>query len=68
MYFVGTGSAFAKKKDKFGREKVLGKKLEPGSHFGDIALFYGCPRTATVISGDFSTVAKLSRDSYRQLV
>jgi CRP-like cAMP-binding protein len=42
-------------------------KLEEGSHFGDIAAFYKCKRTATVISGDFSTLAKLSYENYEEL-
>ncbi len=39
MYFIASGSAFAKRKDRLGYEKFLGK-LDEGSHFGDIAAFY----------------------------
>jgi CRP-like cAMP-binding protein len=66
MYFIASGSAFAKRTDRLGYEKFLGK-LDEGSHFGDIAAFYKTKRTATVISGDFSTLAKLSYDNYVDL-
>jgi CRP-like cAMP-binding protein len=66
MYFISSGSAFAKRKDRLGYEKFLGK-LDEGSHFGDIAAFYKTKRTATVISGDFSTLAKLSYENYLEL-
>jgi CRP-like cAMP-binding protein len=67
MYFIATGSAFVKRSDRSGVERFLGK-LEEGSHFGDIAMFYQTKRTATVISGDFSTLAKLSVENYKDLV
>lgn len=67
MYFIATGSAFVKRSDRSGVERFLGK-LEEGSHFGDIAMFYRTKRTATVISGDFSTLAKLSVENYLELV
>ena len=68
MFFMATGIAYGKKKDRLGREKSLFRKFETGSHFGDISLFYNCPRTATVVSGDFSTIAKLSKISYNLLM
>jgi hypothetical protein len=47
-----------------GNERYL-CKLDDGSHFGDIGMFYDTKRTATVTSGDFSTVAKLNRFNYK---
>ena len=67
MFFLDTGCAFAKSKDKLGQEKFLGK-LDDGDHFGDIALFYETRRSATVISGDFSTLAMLTRENYKEVV
>jgi CRP-like cAMP-binding protein len=67
MFFVSSGNAFAKRKDRQGREKFL-CKLDDGSHFGDIALFYRTQRTATVVSGDFSTLALLTRENYLELI
>lgn len=68
MYFIATGIAYGKIKDKIGREKPLKRKFEQGSHFGDISLFYNCPRTATIVSGDFSTCARLSKAAYNLLI
>ncbi len=67
MYFIASGSVFVKRSDRTGAETFLGK-LEEGSHFGDIAMFYRTQRTATVISGDFSTMAKLSVENYDDLI
>ena len=67
MYFIATGSAFVKRSDRTGVERFLGR-LDEGSHFGDIAMFYHTKRTATVISGDFSTLARLSAENYEDLV
>lgn len=53
-------------KDKKGNERKL-KDLQPGAHFGEISLIYGCKRTASVISGNYSTFAKLSFDKYKEL-
>jgi len=63
MYFIATGSAYVKRRNRLGTESYLGK-LDEGSHFGDIALFYKTKRTATVVAGDFSIIAKLSYDKY----
>ena len=41
--------------------------LTEGDHFGEISLIYGCPRTATVISRNFSTLGSLSYDRYRDV-
>lgn len=39
----------------------MNSRLEAGSNFGEIALFYGtAQRTCTVVSIDFTTLAMLS--------
>jgi CRP-like cAMP-binding protein len=68
MYFMSNGVAFAKKRDKLGKEKSLNKRFDHGCHFGDISLYYECPRTATIVAGDFCTIAKLSKESYTTLI
>lgn len=50
-----------------GVETFLGK-LDEGSHFGDIALFYKSKRTATVIAGEYSTMAKMTQEGYEALI
>lgn len=39
MYFIASGTAYVKRRNRLGVESFLGK-LDEGSHFGDIALFY----------------------------
>lgn len=68
MYFIQFGTAYVKYRDRLGREKLLGRKLEVGYHFGHIALFYNTRRSATVVSGDFSTMGRLSKQGYETLV
>lgn len=68
MYFIQYGTAYVKHRDRLGREKLLGRKLEVGYHFGHIALFYNTRRSATVVSGDFSTMGRLSKQGYETLV
>lgn len=68
MYFIQYGTAYVKYRDRLGREKLLGRKLEVGYHFGHIALFYNTRRSATVVSGDFSTMGRLSKQGYETLV
>lgn len=66
MYFLARGDAHVTIKDRLGKEHPL-RKLGPGSHFGEIALIFNTKRTATVISGNYSTFAKLSQEKFREL-
>ena len=43
------------------------KILRPGDHFGEISLLYGCPRTATVVSQNYITIAKLKYDGFNDI-
>jgi CRP-like cAMP-binding protein len=63
MFFIATGSAFVKRRNRLGIESFLGK-LDEGSHFGDLGLFYKTKRTATVMAGDFSIIARLTHQKY----
>jgi CRP-like cAMP-binding protein len=42
--------------------------LEEGDHFGEIQLVYGCRRTATVISRNYNTLAKMIQARYTELI
>ena len=42
--------------------------MTPIDHFGEVAIIYSCRRTATVLSGNYDTVALLTQDSFRSLV
>jgi CRP-like cAMP-binding protein len=67
MYFIATGSAYVKRRNRLGIESFLGR-LDEGSHFGDISMFYKTKRTATVVAGDFSILAKLTQNKYQLLL
>jgi CRP-like cAMP-binding protein len=66
MYFLARGDAHVTIKDRLGKEHFL-RKLGPGAHFGEISLIFQTKRTATVISGNYSTFAKLSQEKFREL-
>jgi type III secretory pathway component EscS len=66
MYFLARGDALVVMKDRLGKEHQI-KRLEPGSHFGEIAMTYQTKRTATVISGNYSTFAKLTQEKFKEL-
>ena len=70
MYFVATGKFRVKVKDRddsSNKEDTVGDLL-PGDHFGEIALIYNCCRTATVLSSNYSTLAKLNAKKFNEIV
>ena len=66
MYFIkGGGSCRVKVKDHMGREKYQPNALAEGDHFGEVALIYGCRRSATVISCDYNTFGRIEQGRFR---
>jgi CRP-like cAMP-binding protein len=55
--------------DKVGLESGvrLVRRLHPGDHFGEIAVLYNCPRSATVLADNYSTLAKLSTSAFKDI-
>lgn len=43
------------------------RHLLPGNHFGEIGMIYGTPRTATVLSKNYSTLAKVTVEVFHEL-
>lgn len=44
------------------------KRLRSSDYFGEISLIYGCSRTATVISSKYTTLGKLSKEAYKEVM
>jgi CRP-like cAMP-binding protein len=42
--------------------------LNEGDHFGEISMIYKCRRTATVLSGNYNTMAILGEEQFKGLV
>jgi CRP-like cAMP-binding protein len=59
MYFLARGEAKVVMKDKQGKDHDI-RILKEGAHFGEIAMIYKTKRTASVISLNYSTFARLS--------
>lgn len=81
MYFISKGSCIVKVKTQnvidmgTGTEgdedfvdpvKVI-SELRAGDHFGEIALIYGCKRTASVETKNYSTLAQLTKAEFTEL-
>lgn len=67
MYLVSKGACLVTLIDEKKNEQVI-KELRPGEYFGEIALIYGCKRTATVTSLKYSTLAKLNKSDYQDIL
>lgn len=67
MYFIVNGSCLVTVKDENKvKHEVCG--LYPGSHFGEIGLIYNIPRTATVTSAGYCTIASLSKHDFQHII
>jgi len=42
--------------------------MRNGEFFGEISMIYGCKRTATIKSAKYSTLAKLSKKNYLDIL
>ena len=69
IYFLkGGGSCKVKVRDHMGRERVQPTIIGNGDHFGEVALVFDCARSATVISEDYNTFARLELGRFRQVI
>lgn len=68
IYFIAKGSAAVSITDtqKLAYENF--RNLYPGDHFGEISAIYNCARTASVISSNYCTFARLPRENFSRLV
>lgn len=67
MYFIAKGECSVNIRDYKKRDHSNYKILKQGDHFGEISLIYNCRRTATVISRNYSTLGKISKDLVTQI-
>ena len=68
MYFISKGDCAVNIKDQKGRWHVAVSLLTEGDQFGEIAMIYNCKRTATIVSRNYNTMARLSYFKYREIV
>ena len=67
MYFVVNGICVVTVRDEHKvKHEVCG--LYPGSHFGEVGLMYNIPRTATVTSAGYCTLASLSKHDFQHII
>lgn len=43
-------------------------QLNEGDHFGEVALMYQCKRSATVISSNYNTFARVLKPRFREII
>ena len=62
MYLIAKGRCQVEVTDRFKErwEDKIVRMLQPGDHFGEVGMMYGCRRTATVKAYDYCTCATLN--------
>lgn len=68
MYVLEQGSLDCTKIFNVNTEPTLLKTYQPGEGFGELALLYNVPRAATITAKESSTVWKLDRDTFNNIV
>lgn len=63
LYFIVFGMCHVQVLDEHRNSKRM-KSLGMGQHFGEIALLYPTPRTASVMAAGYATLAMMSKDSF----
>ena len=53
--------------DEEGKERAVAL-IKEGGHFGEVSLLTEYPRTATVVSKNYCTLAVLSKDYFKSLI
>lgn len=68
MYVLEQGSLKCTKIFAGNTEPTHLKDYVPGEGFGELALLYNCPRAATITALEDSTVWRLDRDTFNNIV
>lgn len=67
MFIIAKGACEVSIIDEKRNTQII-KTLRPGDYFGEIALIYGCKRSATVTSTKYSTLAMLNKNNYKEIL
>ena len=67
MFFIIQGDCAVNIKEHDLQEHTAVRLLVEGDHFGEIGLIYKCPRTASIISRNYSTLAAISYYGLREV-
>ena len=68
MFFVIKGTCTVKVRSEASKDPPVIRTLWKGAHFGEIHLLYRCPRSATVTSTNYNTLARLKLDNFKELI
>ena len=68
MYVLEQGSLDCTKVFPGNTEATFLKTYVPGEGFGELALLYNAPRAATITAREDSTVWRLDRDTFNNIV
>ena len=68
MYFLSKGDCVVNIKDQNNKEHVAIRLLTEGDYFGEVGMIYSCVRTASVISRNYNTMARISYQQFREVV
>ena len=67
MYLIAKGECIVNIRDENNRMIKNHKILTQSDYFGEISMLYGCKRTATITSRKYSTLAKLTQKTYKEI-
>lgn len=67
LFIIKSGSVRVSKVDEDGNEKVIAI-LNPGDHFGEIALVDAHPRSATVIANENTNLIQVKAEDFNKLL
>jgi F-box and leucine-rich repeat protein 7 len=68
LYYISQGDCTVNIRDENRIEHVAHKILVEGQHFGEIGVIYKCPRTCTVLSRNYNTLARLGSVQFNEII